>query len=491
MFPDTCIFVQMLTIDSVFNAIHFLKEFVDNNLDENMVVRRSKLLYKYSVLDRYIYYLTCFLSYTTLCNFFWISYNVLSYVSLFIFTFPLFLNKMMNCVIFHRIIKGKEDIIKFIITKQMAFLIKTMSKNYLQKDVDINHVELLPLFDNYDKTMDYMLDIIKNSLIIFLTSYIKQYSSKLSYKLMKYAYNYKTGDILKSFNEKTARNDLLDIIENKKWKLLLDPNVFRASLYLYQINNKDPDVLKKLINIFNYKLGKFFTIWTISSFFNNMLIVPIASLFMLCYRKKINISNNIENIQRIIITSLSTLIGIHFNNYMLASFLCQFGYNILCNKIVHTIYKQLMNKFLKKSYELNYRNSKYIVPIIIISLVTIIFGYNINRYNILIVLVNIVGDIAMGLYYEKSIAQIFLLLFCYSSGYNVVHIIHNSIIYYIIIGNIYKIKNIVVVEQKKTCCIGKHEVYDDYVLLEEDKKDEFIKNIKINDTVSIINNYSQ
>ena len=49
--------LKMITMDSLFNAIHFLQTYINNNLSESQIIVRSGTLYNGSLLDRYIYYI--------------------------------------------------------------------------------------------------------------------------------------------------------------------------------------------------------------------------------------------------------------------------------------------------------------------------------------------------------------------------------------------------------------------------------------------------
>ncbi len=216
---------QMMSIDGIFNAIHFFKKFIDHKISEDDIIKEGDPIYQCSTLDRYIYYFISFISYTTLCNFFWIKWIRVIYYG-FIFTMlPPILNSITQCSLFEQIRKKKEQIIKTIVSKQLTGLIEVISKTYLKKDIKIHHSELMPLFDNYTNTLNYSLDIFYNILLVFLTIYVKKYSTSFYYNMLKYIYNYKTGVELESFHEHTAKLRLTAIMEKRQWKELLNPNM--------------------------------------------------------------------------------------------------------------------------------------------------------------------------------------------------------------------------------------------------------------------------
>src|SRR5439155_15347541 len=83
-------FLEMITIDGLFNAIHFMKTFVNKNLTESQIITKSNALYKGSLLDRYIYYLLIYIVNKTISVFFWLSYShILYYISILTIIPPL------------------------------------------------------------------------------------------------------------------------------------------------------------------------------------------------------------------------------------------------------------------------------------------------------------------------------------------------------------------------------------------------------------------
>ena len=76
-------FFQMVAIDSIFNAINFLKTYLNQELTESQIVSESNSLYSGSIVDRYIYYFLVYLTYNTVCTFFWLNdFGLLYYVGI-------------------------------------------------------------------------------------------------------------------------------------------------------------------------------------------------------------------------------------------------------------------------------------------------------------------------------------------------------------------------------------------------------------------------
>jgi hypothetical protein len=163
----------------------------------------------------------------------------------------------------------------------------------LEFNIKIKYLEIYNILGDYDDTIIYLFTILKNILIITGISYVKSYSPKLYYLAIKNIYNYKTGELLASYNTINAKKYLVNIVEDKKWEDLKTPNTFKAMLYLYQINNDKTDIFVKFVNEFNLLIVKMFSIWTLGSFFDFIYLVPVLSLIFVVYKKSDNLGKKI------------------------------------------------------------------------------------------------------------------------------------------------------------------------------------------------------
>ena len=62
------LFIKMITLDSLLNAIYFIKIFINNNLSDSQIVTEIGSIYTGTSLDRYIYYCLSYLFYKTVCT---------------------------------------------------------------------------------------------------------------------------------------------------------------------------------------------------------------------------------------------------------------------------------------------------------------------------------------------------------------------------------------------------------------------------------------
>lgn len=425
---------QMISIDGIFNAIHFFKKFIDHKVSEEEIMKKKDSIYQCSILDRYIYYFISFVLYNTLCNFFWIKWIRVIYYGFLLTMLPPILNRITQCSLFEQIRKKKEQMVKTIVSKQLTGLIESISKTYLKKDIKIHHSELLPLFDNYTNTLNYSIDIIYNILLVFLTIYVKKYSTSFYYNMLKYIYNYKTGVELESFNERMAKIKLTTIMEERKWKELLNPNMCKAIVHLYQLNNDEVTIFNEMMNSFYYSLGKMFAIWSVSSFFNQVLIGPIVSIFMIFYRNQREHLINRENIEQLGVVVVSGIVGYFTGSFFLTSFICQFGYHLVFNNVVATIVKSAKKEAIEKFNQLNAINSGYIIPIITTSVFMSTLGFVFNYNAMIIMLMEAVRKIIVNNDHKRTMIYCILLFTGLMSSFNPIHILHNAIIIYIVMA---------------------------------------------------------
>jgi hypothetical protein len=337
---------------------------------------------------------------------------------------------------FKKVKRKKEKVIKIIVSKQIVSLIKLSSKTYLKKNIDVNYEQILPLLDNYKITVEYYNYVLKNTIIILLMSYSKKYATSFYYKLAKTFFAYKTGEVLQSFNENSAKLELSRIIEGRQWDKLLKPDVYKAMLHLYEINDDKSSLLKILFSGFNKKMCKVFTVWTISSFLSNSLIAPSLSLGMLIYRKE---NRNFSTIMmyKVGILILAGLIGITTESYFLSSIISQFGNIILINKFTKSIAKYCMEELNKRYISLIFNNSQFnkmfMITYVHMIMLSFIGTNNFTDSFITFIYISVSNS---NQYMRNSIIYGWLLASGFISNFNIIHITHNIALLYVLMGTL-------------------------------------------------------
>ena len=424
---------KMITLDSLFGAIHFLFRFLDNNLTKSQIINESNSLYHGTGLDRYIYYTILYLAYKIFYYFFWVNESsLLYYIGLFTLI-PAIMNKILQSNFFEIIRKKKELFVKTIIAKSLTSITKYCSRVYLNKEADLHYTEIMEILKDYTETISYFLTVLKSLLVIFGLSYVKNYAPSMYYGIIKYIYNYKTGEMLTSHNYDSAKHFISDIIDNKKWYELTKANTFKAIVCLYQMNPDKVDIFGQIVNDFNFALIKMFSIWTISSLFSNIYIASVLSLFLLFYNRYVRKSTDDLLVGEICIIGLSTIAAYFTQSYLFISFMTQFGPKILFNSFIYIVVGIII-KNIKELISTILMTNKNVS----ISFVTII-GYILllkflNTDSYLIVGLNIIANIFMGIETKKQIIFAIILTSTVRSNYNFNHILFNSLLLYILFG---------------------------------------------------------
>ena len=431
-FTGNNLLFQSISIDSLYSAMFFIKHFIDDNLTESQIIDVSSSLYNGSVFDRYIYYSMIYSIYIIMCNLLWVDDINIIYYGLLLTTIPFIINKVLRSILFDKIKERKEYFIKLIVSKQLSSLIKKSAYVYLDREIEIDYREILPILKSYSDTITYLQYVLKNTLIMFLVSYVKKYSTKFYYKMLKYIYNYKTGTTLESYNKESAKKMLTNIIDNKQWYELMKPNIYRAIFLLFQTNDDDTDFIKIIINKFNYKMITMFTIWTITSFADMFFVAPLISTFFHFYKKK-NKNLSIRNLHKLFVLMLATLSGYYINSIFLTSFICQFGYSILFNNITISSLRSIKNELVNNLRLINKTNLKYNFPTVLTLLYTISYGYMPELQNTSII-ISLVYILLINDDYKKCFILASMVTSGNISNFNITHLIHNSCVIYILLA---------------------------------------------------------
>jgi hypothetical protein len=428
------ILVKLMSSDSLLNALSFLKVFITKRTSSESQILEFSNVYDVPLIDRYLCYIITSMFYKIICTFLWINkYNIIE-IFISLITIPSIFDKIAKSKIYPIIQNYKEYIINIIIAQKITLFIKYYSKNYLKKKIRIKYYDILPHINNYKDTANHIFEILKNCLLLFIFSQLKGYSSNnyFYYGFIKHIYNYKTGDMLTSFNDNNAKHFLIDTIENRKWNEFTKPNIYKAIMCTYQINNND-DFIKQVIVQFNYLLLKMFSIWTIMSIFECIWIGPLISFFILLYKFS---GMNIQFYTDAFVIFLVFIFGIFFKNYFLISFFCQFGGYIIRNKILYKL-----SKLLKKN--IIFGNNKLIF--FLIANVIYISFIKIIEYNYLNFFINIIFNTFTTRNIKENMMLLIIILSTYISDYNIFHIIFNSMILYALNG--IKIKKKIIIDK--------------------------------------------
>lgn len=408
MICDQNLLISLISIDSLLSATKFMTETLTFTKKQG---NDTNSFFTSSIIDRYILYGLIYVFYNTFMIFWWL--DDLFIMKLLLMHTPLIIDYAL-LKYFLMINTTRLTLTKKIIAKMVAKIIKYFSKIYLDKIVSIKHDEILPLIIDYEKVIDYILNILKNMLIIMLLNYIKSYSSTLYFSIKK-IYHYKTSEILNSFVSKDhSRELLINIINTRNWKELLKPNTFKAIMHVYQMSQNNITVSDIIIHI-NLNMTKFFTLWTIGSFVNINAIIPLISILILLVRY---IGYNCFSRKNIIVNFIILVVSMIFpGDMMYISFMCAFGADLFLNSFTKITSYVVYKKIVKK---LKMVNIYYLYEWVIIFLYMIIYKND--------------GIMLLGIkngFTAISIHCIVLYTSTYISGFNIYHIMFNTIVLFI------------------------------------------------------------
>ena len=427
LIPNSNLLVEMITLDGLYSSIHAITAYVSSenkDMTESQIITMEPL-YTSSALDRYIYYGLQYCTYKLLSWFFWIpdstSMSLLNY-SIILTIIPPLLNIILKTELFNKIRKKKEAVIKTILSKQITNIIQFSSKTYLDKDIVIDYHEIIALFDSYDDTIVYMQYMVKNALIILVLNYVKMYSKTIYYKMIKYAYIYKTGEEIKSFNSITAKKALNEMVNKKRWSDLLNANIYNAILCLFQENIDKVEIFKKLRIKLRNKITKMTAIYTIASFLNSPVLIPLLSIGLYMFNDN-NRELTRKNVFKCAIYYVMIPYSFYTESYFLSNIICHFGWEFINNKVVKSIatYADDRTKhILSTVYEKNKEYNKFMI----LSLTHIIVYKQISLSSILLVMDDV----------NKSNLYGMLLFVGFISKMNMIRLLCNTGIVYICWG---------------------------------------------------------
>jgi len=422
------ILILSITIDSVFSAINFIKLFILDDLSPEDLLLNLNKLYKVGVIDRYIYYISLQVIYLIISYLTWNMSLTILYWSLVVTTCPYIFNlickKYLSETIKYVEIE-KKRFFKIIICKQVAIVINTLSYICIDKDPRISFSELLYLLDDYDNIVNNFITFLKNFFIVSVIHYARKKSSSIYSKMISYFYTYQTGNILESIDYSTAKRRFTDVIVNKKWSKLLDDDILQSIIYMYSLQEDSQMNFGIYLIRFNYMLIKMFTIWTIGAFFENIIIVPILSLFFTIYKKPIKLYFEREQIYKYLFKGIALLVGLLTRNYFLISLICEFGYILTINKVMSTVAQYLSDRFIRLYNILtHYNNYNLFLVCVFLYIEVLKFVKNYINLSIHHYIINYIFLIVITNDFYKKIIYNSIIFLGFLSEYNELHLLY-------------------------------------------------------------------
>lgn len=346
------VFFPAIAFDSLLVSISFIITAFFVKAKKEMIIRINQL-YPFITFDRYIWYIVLELFYRVCCG---IVYQPsLPYFADFLVIIgctPVIINIMHQKLgiiqtVFKLIASERQKFTRAIITKQMSGFLNCIVKIVLNQNPKISHKELEPVFDHYEKFRKNINEFIKEFIVISFLNYAKNNSNAIYSRLIKLFYTAKRGEMLHSLNLTDAETELSLIVQHRKWEGLFTTKGLLAIECIYSAqNNTPPKIFLKKFHSFNHKIVKLFTVWTLAQFFQQPLILPIASLTLhliyLCFQKQNRYKSKLFTIT-FCLASWPVCVMFH-NNYLLGSIVSELGHFILCNRVSRSIEEYIYRK---------------------------------------------------------------------------------------------------------------------------------------------------
>lgn len=340
-----------ISIDNFAFALDFIiniskSKYITTNDYKEIIINNNKL-YLGNIFERYIYYIGLCIIYN-LIYFFVISNNILIKYIFCILIIPDIYNYIYETYeeYFTKIYIYKNYIIKIFLADQVTNIIKFLSKKYIDDIIiDKEHIKITLI--ETDTLISEIYLFIKNFLIVLLMMYFRS-KSIFYYKIVKYIYIYNSGNYyIANINLETCKENLKQIIKEKNYTKLNEPQIIQSMLYLYY--SKKDDKFDMFINKFNYNIIEFFTLWTIGSFFNDYTRLIILIIFWIGFSLKNNKIRefNKDLVKKYVIPIYLTLfVTIFFNsNIIVQSFIIQFSNPLIFNRITKSFFNTIYNNF--------------------------------------------------------------------------------------------------------------------------------------------------
>lgn len=290
------LFVGLISIDSIYSAIDFIKNNSNPDLTESQVLVTNYNLYKVATIERSVYYITCQILYSFVTIFIFNSDVILIRYAIGLTLLPYIFNEYIYYKLskyFEKITYEKNELIRKFCFEQIANTVVHLEKTYLENEVIIEKTEIVGALENIENLKSEMGTFIKNVLITLLMIYLRN-NSNLYYKIAKYIYKFGYNEMIQRTGIDEAQEIFRDVVRNKKYDQLTKPMFIQSVMYLYWAK-EDVGSMKKLLNKFKYRMVVMLTLWTLGSFFSGYVSVIVIFLmsFIIALTRKLPMSENI------------------------------------------------------------------------------------------------------------------------------------------------------------------------------------------------------
>lgn len=313
------LFVNMLTINGVINAVRFIKTLYENKSQDlyaqyklNEVLENDHIMhklksyidYKYPIYNNHFNFLNDGYISITQKYFLFVVVQIISYIInttlwfcceniingiLLLLALPLFNVLIINSIYFTITYAYFADKIRHIsvytLSKITTKVINTISETCLDHKIKLDFIEFMDFFENYEHAIVYIMIFLKTVIIQSIIHYIKTTNNIFYYYIIDIIHRYQIeklvffgrSDNLLGFEKQ--KDMLINIIKNRKWDELLKPKTVYILFEFYESKNDNKFLIKVGMLFRNIRINfiRFMTLWSIST------ISPIVAIMMDIY----------------------------------------------------------------------------------------------------------------------------------------------------------------------------------------------------------------
>ncbi len=396
---STNLFVNLLTINGVINAIRFIKTLYENKGQDlyaqyklNEMLENDHIMHKLKGViektnptyishfnflnDGYVSMTQKYFLFTILQLISYIINTVLwSHLStvinsvLLIFALPLFNVLVINSIYFtelYELLKRKiKHITIYTLSKITTKVITTVSETCLDQKIKLDFVEFMDFFENYENAIINIMIFLKTVIVQSVIHYIKTTKNIIYYYVIDLIHSYQIerpvffgkSEIPTGFDKQ--KELLVNIIKDRKWDELLKAKTVHMLFEFYESKNDNKFLIKIGMLLRNIRINfiRFMTLWSISTIYP---LVGIAlDVYYTFFNKRFYITH----------TVISYLVGaltLYFYNVFLGTLFIVLS-DIIVKPLLDYIddYKILQKYIFRSSDQI-----KYLFTIPIISLIT-------------------------------------------------------------------------------------------------------------------------
>ena len=148
---------------------------------------------------------------------------------------------------------------KRLAAKLVVRAIRALSEALLGQAALVRTQDVLPFVD---RAPELVWQVCKHGAMTLLLLYVKRYSQRSYYTLLKYAYYYQTAQLRRRPSAEEARRKLIALLDAQRWEAFaLDGRTFGLVMVLF--HQGDPNA-PQWIALLNFAAARFLAVWTLA-----------------------------------------------------------------------------------------------------------------------------------------------------------------------------------------------------------------------------------